>query len=294
MLVEIAIGDAYGAGFEFCPRDKIVRYNTLAEYVPHELRVEAGKYTDDTQMSIAVAEVLLSGAEPGSAAFADAFVRCFRRDPRIGYANGFRRLLDACEDGAALRSRIRPESRRNGAAMRAVPLGLIEDKGVLARVAREQAVVTHDTPEGVLSSHVVALMAHGLLYDGMSIDDLPAFVERHAGFRPLGSWDVEVPCDALATLHAVNTALQSNRKLSSLLTECVDFGGDVDSVAAIALGLAALSAEYEWDLPADLVAGLEDDQFGLGFLEDLDHRLATRYPALAATLRAVDEGGHAT
>jgi hypothetical protein len=31
-------------------------------------------------------------------------------------------------DGAALRRSIRPESRRNGAAMRCVPLGLIPDK----------------------------------------------------------------------------------------------------------------------------------------------------------------------
>jgi ADP-ribosylglycohydrolase len=82
MLLEIAIGDAYGAGFEFSAREKIVHGNTLARYLPHDLGIEAGHYTDDTQMSIAVSETLLGASELTSDAFADAFVRCFKRDPR--------------------------------------------------------------------------------------------------------------------------------------------------------------------------------------------------------------------
>ena len=165
MLLEIAIGDADGAGFEFCGREKIEQSNTLASYVAHELGIPAGHYTDDTQMSIAVAEVLLFEREFSSAAFADAFVTCYRPDPRPGYAKGFQALLDECADGTALRNRIRPDSRRNGAAMRSVPLGLIADQCVLMLVAKEQAAVTHNTTEGVLSAQVIALMAHFLLYD---------------------------------------------------------------------------------------------------------------------------------
>ena len=144
MLVEIAIGDAYGAGFEFCPREKILRSNTLATYVPHELGIEAGRYTDDTQMSIAVAEVVLAKTDMSSSDFADAFVRCFKRDVRKGYAKGMQGLLESCEDGTVLRQRLRPESRRNGAAMRSVPLGLISDKQLLTSTAKEQAAITHN------------------------------------------------------------------------------------------------------------------------------------------------------
>jgi len=36
VIVEVAIGDAYGAGFEFSSREKVERLNTLSMYVEHE------------------------------------------------------------------------------------------------------------------------------------------------------------------------------------------------------------------------------------------------------------------
>ncbi len=275
------MGDAYGAGFEFCNREKIVQCNTLAGYVSHELGIAPGSYTDDTQMSIAVSEVLLSKAELLSGSFADAYVRCYKRDRRKGYAKGLQELLDDCDDGAALRQRIRPESRRNGAAMRSVPLGLIANKKLLALAAREQAVVTHNTVEGVLSSQVVALMANFVLYDQAALIDLPRLVEASTGFELMSNWSSEVECDAIQTLHAVNTALLRNRSMSSLLCDCVNFGGDVDSVAAIAMGIASLTPEYASDLPALILDGLEDREYGRNFLTLLDATLAKEFPVLS-------------
>ena len=205
MLVEIAIGDAYGAGFEFCGREKIAAHNTLAAYVEHELGLEAGRYTDDTQMSIANAEVLLATSNARSDFFAEAYVRCYRRDRRLGYAKGLQGLMDECETGAMLMQRIRPDSKRNGAAMRSVPLGLIADKPRVMALASEQAKVTHATSEGVLSSQAVALMAHVLLYENARLDDLPDFVEQETGFALRRDWQAEVECDAIQTVHAVST-----------------------------------------------------------------------------------------
>jgi len=281
MLFEIAIGDAYGAGFEFSPREKIDHHNDLSAFVPHELGIAAGHYTDDTQMSVAVAETMLSGEPMSSDNFADAFVRCYRRDPRKGYASGFQALLDGCPDGAALRQRIRPDSRRNGAAMRAVPLGLIANKQELLAAASAQARVTHDTEEGIMSARVVALMAHLLLYQGMPLVQLPSSILAEAGFEPRLDWDAEVQCDAYETMHAVATALLRNRSQADLLRDCVNFGGDVDSVAAIALGLSSLTGEYAKDLPEHLGRTLESGEFGGRFISMLDDRLAERYPVLA-------------
>lgn len=281
MLVEIAIGDAYGAGFEFCSRDKIAAHNTLAAYVEHELGLEAGRYTDDTQMSIANAEVLLATTDARGDDFADAYVRCYRRDRRQGYAKGFQALMDECETGAMLRQRIRPDSKRNGAAMRAVPLGLIADKQHVMALASEQAMVTHATREGVLSSQAVALMAHLLLYEDARLDELPDLVVRETGLSLRRDWQAEVECDALQTVHAVSTALLGNRKMSALLRDCVNFGGDVDSVAAVAMGLASISREYVADIPLVLVADLEDGAYGRSFLRRLDVDMAKRFPVLA-------------
>lgn len=284
MLHHIAIGDAYGAGFEFSAREKIDRWNTLGAYIGHDLGIPAGHYTDDTQMSIAVAEVLLGEAAvpPTASDFAAAFVRCYRRDPRPGYSQGLQALLNECADGAELQRRIQPHSRRNGAAMRSVPLSLIEDKAMLARVADEQATVTHQTPEARLSSVVVALMGHLLLYDGLRLGQLREAVRRETGFELREDWHGEVACDAIETLHAVHTALVAHRDLPSLLRACVDWGGDVDSVAAVALGLASLSGEYAGDLPPALVGALESGAFGGTYLRQMDETLARRYPALRA------------
>jgi ADP-ribosylglycohydrolase len=280
MLWDIAVGDAYGAGFEFSSREKIREHNTLNAFVAHDLGIPAGHYTDDTQMSIAVAEVLIGEAEWSSETFANAFVRCYKRDPRPGYAKGLQALLEECDDGTALRQKIRPASRRNGAAMRSVPLGLIADVERLKDVARAQAVITHDTPEGILSSQVVAVMAHVLLHERAFLKDLPRLIELHTEFVAETNWVNEVECDALQTLHAVNTVLLRNRHLSDLLFDAVNLGGDVDSVAAIAMGLASLSAEYVHDVPAHLADALESGPYGQGFLRTLDASLQTRFPAL--------------
>jgi ADP-ribosyl-[dinitrogen reductase] hydrolase len=280
MLLEIAIGDAYGAGFEFCARQKIIEHNTLAAYVAHELGIDAGCYTDDTQMSLALAELLLATPSINGYQAADAFVRCYRRDPRPGYAKGLQCLLDECGDGAALLRRITPHSRRNGAAMRSVPLGLISDRHQLMAAAREQAAVTHDTPEGIQSSQVVALMAHALLYEQLALADLPKFIRRETGFELSTNWKGEVACDAIETVRAVHTALARNRSMADLLRDCVDFGGDVDSVAAIALGIASLSPEYDAKIPAALYEGLESGPYGRIYLAQLDAKLSERFPAL--------------
>ncbi len=60
MLLELAIGDAYGAGFEYA--DEMISENTLTHYVQHPRhQIRPGCYTDDTQMSLAIAETLVSG-----------------------------------------------------------------------------------------------------------------------------------------------------------------------------------------------------------------------------------------
>jgi ADP-ribosylglycohydrolase len=277
MLLEIAIGDAYGSGFEFAPRAKILRANDGAHYEAHEKGIPAGRYTDDTQMSVALAELLLANEDPDADACADAFLATFQRDPRPGYADHIAAILERAASGAALRRSLAPGSRRNGAAMRSVPLALVRDIDRLERVAHVQAAVTHDSAEGRLSSLVVGLMGHALLHERAPVAALPRIVRSRTGFALRADWCDEVACDAIETLHAVNTALQRHRGMAALLRDCAAFGGDVDTVGAIALGLASLTREYAADLPRSLHDGLEDGPFGRTWLRALDERLAARF-----------------
>lgn len=282
MLFEIAIGDAYGAGFEFRERELIARANTLEGYRDHPQGVAAGCYTDDTQMSLAVADLLLSGRPLTTEAFADAFVAAYARDPRPGYAADLQAILAQCRDGRALLERRRRGSRRNGAAMRSVPLGLLASVDAVEAACRAQTAATHDTAEALLGSRAVALMAHALVHSRLRLDQLAAYVERQIGLPLRGDWRAGVECDAIETVHAVHTLLARHRSLREMLHGAVDFGGDVDSVAAIALGLASLSSEVVADLPDALHAGLENGRYGADHLRRVDADLAARYQLFGA------------
>jgi ADP-ribosylglycohydrolase len=80
------------------------------------------------------------------------------------------------------------------------------------------------------------------------------------------------------SVRAAVTAIAQSRGMSELLRRCVAFTGDVDTVAAIALGAGSLSREVEQDLPDVLYAKLEDGPFGYRYLRELDQRLAERFP----------------
>jgi ADP-ribosyl-[dinitrogen reductase] hydrolase len=274
MLVEIAIGDAYGAAFEYAAPSRD-RPNDLSGYFQHPRHgIAPGCYTDDTQMSIAVAETLLEhGARAAPLQFIEKFVQAFQRDPREGYAGRFWDFLKSVRDAQDFAARIAPDSAKSGAAMRACPIGVLPEVADVLAVAEGQARVTHDTDGGVCSAQAVALATHFFLYRHGGKSGLPAFLDAHIP----GGWSQphrgRVGPDGMAAARAAITALMSEDSLSGLLRRCVDFGGDVDTVAAVALGAASCCADYARDLPAVLYDGLEDGPWGMAYLRELDARL---------------------
>jgi ADP-ribosylglycohydrolase len=278
MLIELAIGDAYGAAFEYVQPEHIRRFHKLSGYARHPRHgLVPGSYTDDTQMSVAVAEVLLDDPSWTRQAFADRFVRAFQRDPREGYARGFQKFLEGIADGSAFLREIRPDSDKSGAAMRACPIGLLDSAGRVVELATLQARLTHDTPDGINAAVAAALSAHFFAYRLGEPEELGAFLVANVA----GAWDAEwvgeVGPKGWMSVRAAVTAIGRNRSLASLLRDCVDFGGDVDTVAAIALGAASMSESYAHDLPAALLDGLEDGPFGRDFLRALDRRLLEKF-----------------
>src|SRR4051794_11554862 len=116
MLLELAVGDAYGAGFEYAPEATVRKHNTAAGYIRHPKHAIApGCYTDDTQMSLAIAEALVSGEPWAPWNLARRFVEVFHRDPREGYSSRFYELLKAVDSGEELLARLRPDSDKSGA-----------------------------------------------------------------------------------------------------------------------------------------------------------------------------------
>jgi len=54
---------------------------------------------------------------------------------------------------------------------------------------------------------------------------------------------------------------------------CIDFSGDVDTVATIALGASSCSKEVEPDIPQHLIDGLENAAYGRDYIMALDSQL---------------------
>lgn len=277
MLLELAIGDSYGAGFEYA--SEMNQFNDLSKYIQHPRHktVHPGQYTDNTQMSIALAELIVSGDEWTPLNIANRFVDCFKRDWRDGYARGFQKFLESINSGQEFLDKIKPHSDKSGAAMRACPIGVYPDVFEVLEKAEIQAKLTHDTPDGIAAAKAAALMTHCCYYDKKSysyVDFLPNALERHIpGYGWGKDWVGKVKSKGYMSVHAAVTAVKRHIKLSELLMACINFTGDTDTVATIALGTASCSSEYEDDLPDVLFDTLENGKYGKDYLVELDKQL---------------------
>jgi ADP-ribosylglycohydrolase len=129
-------GDVIGAPYERRPQRGL----------DFPLFTHASRFTDDTVLSVAVAEVLLDGGDY------EETLRCYGlRYPGAGYGGTFRRWLRDPGMGAY-------GSFGNGSAMRVGPVAWARDTEdeVLAEAARS-AAVTHDHAEGIKGAQAVAL-----------------------------------------------------------------------------------------------------------------------------------------
>ncbi len=133
MIGSIA-GDMIGAPYE--------RYGIKRK----DFEIVVSGFTDDTVLTVAVADVLLNDGD-----FAETIKRYARRYPYQGYGGSFQRWMWALEN--------KPYgSFGNGSAMRVSPVGFAFDtvEDVL-RFAKRSAEVTHSHPEGVKGAQAVAL-----------------------------------------------------------------------------------------------------------------------------------------
>jgi len=274
MLLEIAIGDAYGAGFEYVSPAIIREHNDLSGYIRHPRHgTRPGQYTDDTQMSIAIAEAIVSGEPWTREMLADRFVTAFKRDPREGYAGRFQEFLGRVEDGAQFLAEILPDSDKSGTAMRAGPIGVFPKIAEVIARCELQAAITHNTPDGIHAAVAASLMTHYFLYDLGPKAQLGLFLAQHVPGNWAEPWHGKVGHQGLMSVRAAVTSVMVNASLSALLRHCIAYSGDVDTVAAIAMAAGSCSPEIAQDLPENLVHTLENGACGRDYLCDLDHQL---------------------
>ena len=298
------MGDAYAAPTEYLKfpgdeavRDEALKFERYLNHPRHELGL--GRYTDDTEMSVANALVLIENEPPYTPKmFADAWVREFARGgKRKGYSSKFQAFLERVKTGEEFLANIQPNSNKNGAAMRAVPFGVLRTVAEVLEVATMQAKITHDTPEGLFSARAVALMSHCAFYvectclrsflPAYCLDNLPKEDIERFGYVFSEKWSggpvrtTKRDSVAIATVHAVLEAVTGYPyySLRPILAKIIEWGGDTDSVAAIALGIAGIRNQTDTFLPDFIFYDLEqgNSETGANYLLDVGQRLIEKF-----------------
>lgn len=276
-LLGLALGDAMGAPHEGGPLERLVwRFMGTTS---NGLR----RFTDDTQMSLDLAESLVERGELDADDVARQFGAGYRWSR--GYGPGAATVLKRIRAGRpwreANRSVYPAGSFGNGAAMRAPVIGLFfsRQRRRLSQAARQSAEVTHAHPLAVEGATLVATATATALGRGGGVEILEAaaataaneqFIRRISAARSwLASATLPSPQDVRVQLGMGITATDScitgiylaarflDEPLGSLLGFVATCGGDVDTVGAMAGAIWGARNGYA-GLPANDLARLED------------------------------------
>jgi poly(ADP-ribose) glycohydrolase ARH3 len=177
-ILGTAIGDALGSVYEGTPRlvPQEIQY-LLTD--PHHLR-----YTDDTAMTIAMAESLIARGAFDQDHMAETFANAYWADPGRRYGGGPPWIFEEMMNGKSWRhaslSLYDGGSFGNGGAMRVSPAALFAapDLDVVAAVAAGSARITHAHPLGTEGAeHQAVAVALALASDPAIPLDTMAFIE---------------------------------------------------------------------------------------------------------------------
>ena len=217
------IGDIVGSFYEFC--------NCKSTDIA--LFTDGSDFTDDTVMTVAVADWLLSGV-PLQKTMSDWGLEY----PNRGYGGMFLTWLFNSEDKEPY------NSFGNGAGMRVSPCGYyaksLEEALVLAR---QSAEVTHNHPEGIKGAQSIAA-AIFMARQHKSKDEIKDYIERTFGYslhrtcdeiRP--TYQFDVTCQGSCP-EAIIAFLDSH-DYESAVRLAISLGGDSDTIACMAGGIAA-------------------------------------------------------
>ena len=174
------LGDIIGSPYEFDRGGKTKAFPLFSEN---------SEFTDDTVMTVAVAEAFLDMdfAEDDDVTYdrLTYYLRDWgRKYPNAGYGIRFQNWLWG--------GNLRPyNSFGNGSAMRVSPVAwLFEDLDMVRRMARLSAAVTHDHPEGLKGAEATA-SAIFLARTGSSKAEIKAFIEENFHY------DLSRTCDEI-------------------------------------------------------------------------------------------------
>jgi ADP-ribosylglycohydrolase len=241
------IGDIVGSAYEF----KNHRSKAFDPFFHPD-----AKFTDDTVCTVAIADALIQGTDPTST----MQTWCRRYAENGGWGQRF--ALWIFEDNPQPYG-----SWGNGAAMRISPVGLLAGtEEEVVQWADSATTITHNHPEAIASARAVAL-AIFWARRGITSTEIAAQLTQRFGYDLSQTPDDIRPAykrterASGSVPQAIVCALQSI-SFEDAIRNAVSIGGDSDTIAAIAGGIAEARfgipeefARHAWEyLPQDIRA----------------------------------------
>ena len=226
------LGDIVGSRFEFD------RGNLSKDF---EFITKDDKWTDDTVMTIAVAEALIEAGKDApvdeiEAACIKSMQKWGRKYPNAGYGSRFICWLSAKDP--------KPYgSYGNGSAMRVSAVGWLYDSLERTReVARATANVSHNHPEGIKGAECTAAVIY-MARNESSLKEMEDYVVKEFGY------DLSETLNQMRARHrhdescmdSLPKALESfleGESYEDVVRNAISLGGDTDTIAAISGSMA--------------------------------------------------------
>lgn len=231
-------------------------------------------FTDDTVMSLAICDALMNSKSDMSDLGANAVksMQTFgRRYPRAGYGGSFRRWIFSDDPQPY-------NSWGNGAAMRVSACGLFAS-GVeeAERLSRCVTVVTHNHPEAIKGAQAVAAAVF-LAKAGKTMQDIREYITNNY-------YSIDFTLDEIREHYSFDVSCQGSvpqaleaffesTDFEDCIRTAVSIGGDSDTIAAIAGGIA--EAYYGIDEQMKKHAAAYLDEYQLSTLDRFEEFLRQR------------------
>ncbi|MCB9317285.1 MAG: ADP-ribosylglycohydrolase family protein [Lewinellaceae bacterium] len=227
------IGDIIGSRFE--------KHNIKSKQF--ELFTRGSKFTDDTVLTVAVADAILNNHD-----YEKTIKNYARRYPFAGYGGTFKKWMLGIIKGPY-------NSWGNGSAMRVSPVGFaFESIETLLAQAQKSAFITHNHPEGIAGAQAIAIAIY-LARTGKSKNDIKEQIEK------MFHYDLSRNLDSIREHYVFDVSCRGSVPESILVfLESTDFedairtaisiGGDSDTIACMAGGIAQA---YYREIPRNMI-----------------------------------------
>lgn len=209
-----------------------------------KLCTKFSRFTDDTVCSVAIADAITSNST-----FVEKLQYWCRKFPNAGYGGKFRHWI--VSDNPTPYG-----SYGNGSAMRVSSVGAMTSSiEECLELAEKSAIVTHDHPEGIKGAQAVAL-AIFLSLEGKNKDFIKEDLEHRFDYDLSREYsdiqrDYRFQVSCQKSVPEAIIAFLISEDYESAVRRAVAYGGDADTQAAIAGGIAAA---YYGEIPEDIVS----------------------------------------